>query len=170
VNFESVNAYDNLLDQLDGEAALYRVLLSVLQGEKDAIIGSNLGELGKIGKEKEELLLKIRIIEEQRQVMIKDVAKSLGSSPHDLTVTKLAELVEKPYSDRFKSLCADLLPLAKTIRDVNDGNKALIRHSVELIRSSFAFLNNLIAADAVYYRSGRMQQNDQSGKVLCGSV
>ena len=102
--------------------------------------------------------------------MIKDLAKSLGCSRYDLTITKLAELVGKPYSSRFKSLCSDLLPLAKTIRDVNEGNKALIRHSVELIRSSFAFLNNLIAANAVYYRSGRMQQNDQSGKVLCGSV
>ncbi|MBW1706500.1 MAG: flagellar protein FlgN [Deltaproteobacteria bacterium] len=170
MNFEPVNAYDNLLNLLHGEAALYRALLSVLQGEKDAIIGSNLGELGKTGKEKEELLFKIRIIEEQRQIMIKDLARSLGRSPHDLTITKLAELVEEPYSDRFRSLCSDLLPLARTIRDVNDGNKALLRHSVELIRSSFAFLNNLIAVNAVYYRSGRMQQNDQSGKVLCGKI
>lgn len=170
MNFESVNAYDNLLDLLDGEAAHYRSLLPVLEREKEAIIEPNLGELGKTGKKKEALLLKIRIIEEQRQIMIKDLAKSLGCSPHDLTITKLAELVEEPYSARFKSLCSDLLPLAKTIRDVNNGNKALIRHSVELIRSSFAFLNNLITANAVYYRSGRMQQNDHSGKVLCGSI
>jgi len=170
VNFESVNAYDNLLDLLDGEAALYRALLSVLEGEKKAIIKSDLGELGKIGKEKEDLHLKIRKIEEQWQIMIKDLAESLGYSPHDMTITKLAELVEEPYSARFKSLSSDLLPLAKTIRDVNDGNKALIRHSVELIRSSFAFLNKLIADNVVYYRSGRMQQNDQSGKVLCGTI
>lgn len=170
MNLEPVNAYDNLLDLLEGDACHYRSLLSVLEGEKKAIIESNLGELEKTGKEKEELLLKIRIIEEQRQIMIKDLAKSLECSPHDLTITKLAERVEEPYSARFKSLCSDLLPLAKTVRDVNGANKALLRHSVELIRSSFAFLNNLIAANAVYYRSGRMQQNDQSGKVLCGSV
>ena len=170
MNFKPVNVYDNFLDLLDGEAALYRALLSVLQLEKNAIIGSNLGELGKTGKEKEALLLKISIIEEQRQIMMEDLAESLECSPHDLTITKLAELVEEPYPARFKRLCSDLLPLAKTIRDVNDGNKALLRHSVELVRSSFAFLNNLITANAVYYRSGRMQQNDQSGKVLCGSI
>ena len=170
MNFKPVNVYDNFLDLLDGEAALYRALLSVLQLEKNAIIGSNLGELGKTGKEKEALLLKISIIEEQRQIMMEDLAESLECSPHDLTITKLAELVEEPYPARFKRLCSDLLPLAKTIRDVNDGNKALLRHSVELVRSSFAFLNNLITANAVYYRSGRMQQNDQSGKVLSGSI
>jgi len=170
VNFKPVNVYDNFLDLLDGEAALYRALLSVLQLEKNAIIGSNLGELGKTGKEKEALLLKISIIEEQRQIMMEDLAESLECSPHDLTITKLAELVEEPYPARFKRLCSDLLPLAKTIRDVNDGNKALLRHSVELVRSSFAFLNNLITANAVYYRSGRMQQNNQSGKVLSGSI
>jgi hypothetical protein len=164
------NAYDDFLNLLDGEAALYRALLSVLEEEKIAIIGSNLGELGKTGKKKEKLLLKIRTIEEQRQIMIKNLAQSLRCSHHDLTITKLAELVETPYSIRFKGLCSDLLPLAKTIRDVNDGNKALLRHSVALVRSSFAFLNNLITANAVYHRSGRMQQNHQSGKVLSGSV
>ncbi len=165
-----MNAYDDFLNLLDGEAALYRALLSVLEEEKNAIIDTNLGELGEIGKKKEKLLLKIRTMEEQRQIMIKNLAQSLRCSHHDLTITKLAELVETPYSVRFKRLCSDLLPLAKTIRDVNDGNKALLRHSVALVRSSFAFLNNLITADAVYHRSGRMQQNDQSGKVLSGSV
>jgi hypothetical protein len=170
VNLEPANTYDNLLELLDGEASLYRTLLPVLQGEKDAIIELNLGELGKAGKEKDEVLIKIRIIEEKRQLIIKDLAKSLGCSPHELTVTKLSELVEEPYAARFKSLCSDLLPLAKTIRDINGANKALIMHSAELVRNSFAFLNNLITDNAVYYRSGRMQQNDQGGKVLCGSI
>ncbi len=165
-----MNACDDFLNLLDGEVALYRELLSVLEDEKNAIIGSNLGELGKIGNEKEKLLLKIRTIDEQRQIMIKDFAQSLKCSHHDLTITKLAELVETPYALRFKRLCSDLLPLAKTIRDVNDGNKALLRHSVALVRSSFAFLNSLIAANAVYHRSGKMQQYHQSGKVLRGSI
>ena len=165
-----MNAYDSFLDLLDGEATLYRTLLSVLQEEKKAIIDANLGELGETGKKKEELLLKIRTIEEQRQIMTKDLAESLKCSPRDLTITKLADFVEAPYAVRFKRLCSDLLPLAKTIRDINDGNKALLRHSVELVRSSFAFLNNLITANTVYHSSGRMQQTNQSGKVLRGSV
>jgi len=170
VNFELVKTYDSLLGLLEGEAGHYRSLLSVLEGEKKAIVESNLGDLGETGKEKEALLSKIRIIEEQRQSMIENLAESLGCSPHDLTITTLAELVEEPYSARFNSLCSDLLPLAKTVHDANDANKALLRHSVELIKSSFAFLNNLITANVVYYRSGRMRQNDQSGKVLCGSI
>jgi hypothetical protein len=164
------NAYDDFLNLLDGEAALYRALLSVLEEEKNTIIGANLDELGKTGKKKEKLLLKIRIIEEQRHVMIKDLAESLRCSPHDITITKLADFVEAPYAVRFKRLCSDLLPLAKTVRDINDGNKALLRHSVELVRSSFAFLNNLVTANTVYHSSGRMQQTNQSGKVLSGSV
>ena len=165
-----MNAYDRFLDLLDGEAALYRALLSVLEEEKKAITDANLDGLGETGKKKEKLLLKIRTIEEQRRIMIKDLAESLGCSPHGLTITKLADFVEAPYAVRFKRLCTDLLPLAKTIRDVNDGNKALLRHSVELVRSSFAFLNNLITANTVYHRSGRMQQTNQSGKVLRGSI
>ena len=165
-----MNVYDDFLDLLDGEAALYRALLSVLGDEKNAIMASDLVGLEKTGKEKEALFLKIRKTEDQRQIMVKELARSLRCSHHGLTVTKLAELVEAPYAVRFRKFCSDLLPLAKTIRDVNDGNKALLRHSVELVRSSFAFLNSLIAADAVYHSSGKMQQYHQSGKVLSGSV
>ena len=164
------NVYDNLLDLLTGEADHYRSLLLVLEGEKKAIIASSLGELGKTVKEKEDLLLKIRTIEEQRRAVMKNLTESLGYAPHELTITKLAELVEEPYSARFHSLCSDLLPLIKTVHDVNGVNKALLMHSVELIKSAFVFLNNLIAVNSVYYRSGRMRQNDQSGKVLRGSV
>ena len=170
MNFKPANAYDRFLDLLEGEAGHYLSLRSVLEGEKNAIIASNLVELEKTGKEKEELLLKIRMLGEQRQIAIKDLAESLGVSPHGLTITKLADFAEEPYAARFKRLCSDLLPLTKTIRDLNDGNKALIQHSVELIGSSFAFLNNLIAANVVYYKSGRMKQNDHSGKVLCGAI
>jgi len=170
VNFEPVNAYDNLLDLLEGEAGHYRALLSVIEGEKRAIVASNLGQLGNAGKEKEELFLKIQMLEEQRQILIEDLAKYLGCSPRDLTIGKLAELVKEPHSARFKSLCSDLLPLAKTIRDLNGANEVLLRHSIELIRSSFAFLNSLVATNPVYYRSGKMQQNDRSGKVLCASI
>ena len=170
MSFESASVYGGLLDLLEGEARHYRALLSVLEGEKKAIVASNLDELKKTGREKEELLLKVRELEEQRQIMIKSIAEFLELSPDDLTITKLAELVEEPYSARFSRLRSELLPLSRTIQDMNEGNKALIEHSAELVRSAFSFLNNLIAADAVYYRSGRMQQNDQSGRVLCGEI
>ena len=170
MNIEPVNAYDNLLDLLAGEVDGYRSLLLVLEKEKKAIIGSNLDELGKTGKEKEALLQEIRTIEGQRQNLIENLAEFLGSAPHEVTITKLAGITEEPYSGRFHSLCLDLLPLAKTVHEANGANKALLMHSVELIKSSLAFLNNLMAAHDVYYRSGRMRQNDQGGKVLCGSI
>ena len=78
MNIEPVNAYDNLLDLLAGEVDGYRSLLLVLEKEKKAIIGSNLDELGKTGKEKEALLQEIRTIEGQRQNLIENLAEFLG--------------------------------------------------------------------------------------------
>jgi flagellar biosynthesis/type III secretory pathway chaperone len=165
-----VNACNHLLELLEEASGHYQALLSVLESEKKAIVESNLNELGKVLKTKEALLCEIRIIEQKRQMMTENLAESLGCSFHDLTITKLAELTEEPQTGRFKCLCSDLPPLAESIHSVNDINKTLLRHSVELIKSSFAFLNNLIAANDVYYRSGRVQQTIQSGKVLSGSV
>ena len=165
-----VNACNDLLELLEEASCHYRALLSVLESEKKAIVESNLSELGKVLKAKEALLCKIQVIEEQRQMATEGLAESLGCSSRDLTISKLAELTEEPQTDRFKRLCSDLSPLTESIHSINDNNKTLLRHSVALIKSSFAFLNNLIAANDVYYRSGKVQQTIQSGKVLSGSV
>ena len=145
---------DNLLDLLKEETELYGLVLSAAQGEKDAVIDSNLDELKKIAKEKETLLAKIRIVEKQRQAVTEDLAKSLGCLPHELTLSKLSQRVEQPYSSRMMDRRSELLALTQTIGEVNFSNRELLNHSLELVRSSFLFLNNFETSNTVYHNTG----------------
>jgi len=56
------------------------------------------------------------------------------------------------------------------LRDATQQNKFLISHSMQLIRSSYNLLNNLIAADPLYYRSGNVQNTDRTGKLLSSAI
>jgi len=162
-----LNKFVGLLEQGTG---IYETLLSVLQREKKAIIDSNFKDSNEAGKQKENLVLKIRILEEERLRVQERLADSLGYQPEDLTVTKLSQLVEEPYSTRLESCRSNLLALLQSIQEVNNSNKALIMHSLELVRGSLNLLGNLISDNPVYYRSGRVQMGDQTGKVLCGEI
>ena len=57
---------NQFIDLIEDETGLCRSLLSVLQKEKQAIVDSELMALNETSKTKENLLLKIRILEEER--------------------------------------------------------------------------------------------------------
>ena len=161
---------EKLIRLLEHATELYQSLCTVIENEKDAVVGLNLKQLNEAGKAKDSLLLKLRILEEQREQIMDKLAAELACSPQELTLTKLAQLVEETYAYRLRDSSTDLLALIETLRDTSQHNKFLMSHSLELIRGSYNLLNNLMAANLVYYRSGNLQNNDQTGKLLCGDV
>ena len=155
---------------LEDETGFYRSLLLVVQKESRAVVDLKLKELNEATKEKENLLLKIRILEEQRQHMLERVTDSIGCTLQDLTLSKLSQLSEEPYSTRLNTCRSNLLALTKSIQEVNNSNKSLVMHSLKLARGSLSLLDNLIAPIPVYCRTGKTQINDQSGKVLSAQI
>ena len=165
---------EHLLNKLIGLLAhateIYQALLQVVQNEKDAVVGLNLKQLNEACKTKDNLLLKLRILEEQRQQVMDRVADELGCSSLGLTITQLSQQVDESYARRLLDRCTDLLSLIQTLQDVTQQNKSLMSHSMQLIQGSCNLLNNLMAANPVYYRSGNVDSGDQTGRILSGDI
>jgi flagellar biosynthesis/type III secretory pathway chaperone len=161
---------DKLLSSLEQATELYQALFRVLQNEKDAVVGLNLQQLNEACKAKDNLLLKLRILEEQREQIMDRVAAEFGRSPQSLTITELSLLVDKSYADRLRQRSTDLVALIQALQDATRQNKFLMSHSMQLIQGSYNLLNNLMAANPVYYRSGNVQNNAQTGKLLNGDI
>lgn len=161
---------DKLLGSLEHATELYRSLLCVVQNEKDAVVGLNLEQLNEACKAKDNLLLKLRILEERREQLMDRVAAELGRSPQGLTLTELSQLVDEPYAYRLRDRSTDLLALIHTLQDATRQNKFLMSHSMQLIQGSYTLLNNLMAANPVYYRSGNVQNYAPTGKLLNGDI
>ena len=161
---------DKLLGSLEQATELYQALFRVLQNEKDAVVGLNLQQLNEACKAKDNLLLKLRILEEQREQIMDRVTVELGCAPQGLTITELSLLVDEPYAERLRERSADLSALIQALQDATQQNKFLMAHSMQLIQGSYNLLNNLMAANPVYYRSGNVQNNAQTGKLLNGDI
>jgi flagellar biosynthesis/type III secretory pathway chaperone len=133
-------------------------------------VGLNLQQLNEACKAKDNLLLKLRILEEQREQIMDRVTAELGRPSQGLTITELSLLVDEPYAERLRQRSADLSALIQTLQDATQQNKFLMSHSMQLIQGSYNLLNNLMAANPVYYRSGNVQNNAQTGKLLNGDI
>ena len=161
---------NEFLGLLEEEKNILIALLETMQDEKKAVVNSELKELNETSKKKENIILKIRILEEQRVRMLGQLADSIGYSDGVLTLIILSQLVEEPFSSRLMEYHANLLALTHSIHDINKGNNALLLHSIDLIKGSLTLLESLMVSNPLYYRTGTIHNSDQNGKVLSGII
>ena len=159
-----------LLRVLEQESELYRSILTVIDKECNAAVRSDLNALTKAGEEKESILVKLRLIEEQRIRLVREMAEALGYPPRDFTITMISQLVGEPFAGWLSQAGTDLTTVLNTVKNANHRNKQLFDHSLELLRGSFNLLNELTRSDMVYYRTGNIQKNYQTGKCVNGEI
>lgn len=161
---------EKFLGLLEQQTELYRLLLAVIDDEKNAVLAANLEKLNEAGKAKENLLLKLRILEEQRKHLLDKLAKHLKQPVEILTLAKLSELVGQPHAHRLAGCRSRLLELIGTIRQVNADNRDLFAHSLNLVRASVNLMNSLMSSSSVYFRTGNIHCHDHTGKILYGEI
>ena len=161
---------EKFIGLLAQQTELYRSLLTVIDDEKNAVIAANLEKLNEAGKIKENLLLKLRILEEQRKHLLDKLAKHLSQPAQILTLAKLSELAGPPHSHRLAHCREVLLDLIGRIRQANADNRDLFAHSLNLVRASVNLMNSLMSSSQVYFRTGNIQCHDHTGKVLFGEI
>ena len=161
---------EKFLGLLEQQSELYQLLLTVIDDEKRAVIAANLDKLNEAGKTKENLLLKLRILEEQRKHMLDQLATHLKQPVEILTLAKLSELVGPPHAHRLAGCRSKLLELIGKIRQANADNQDLFAHSLNLVRASVNLMNSLMSSSPVYYRTGNIHCHDHTGKILYGEI
>ena len=161
---------NQLLGHLKQESKLYQSMLGVIEKEGSAAVRSELNSLINAKEEKESILVKLRLLEEQRINVVRKIAEAFGYPQRDVTLTAISQLVDEPLAAQLKKAGADLSSLLNTLIEANNRNKQLFEHSLELVRGSFNLLSNLTRSDTVYYSSGNIQRNYQTGRCVNGEI
>lgn len=161
---------DKLIILLDNETALYRSLHHVIEKEKIAVMGADADALITLNEEKEILLRRARLLERQRCEVIARLAGEMNRPVREVTLNHLTRLAPEPWASRLKTIGADLRSLVSRVRQLNNGNRNLIRLSLEFVRSSLTLLNNMMSGASRYCRTGKMYGGQNNGKVLRGVV
>lgn len=123
-----------LIEQINN----YRLLLELLQKEKECLININTREIEDLSKEKDTTALKLRLLEEERIRLI-DKFSVQNNINERVNLNRLYELT----GDKdFQTIRLQLISLLQSIKELNTFNTILIDRSLNFVRQSTSFLES----------------------------
>jgi hypothetical protein len=129
---------DSIKSILTEQIKSYRVLLELLQRERECLINLDANEVENLSKEKDTTLLRLRLLEEERLRLIKEY--STDNAP--LGNINLQSLSELTADNDFQLIRSQLISLLQSIQELNDFNMILIDRSLSVVRHSVSFLES----------------------------
>jgi flagellar biosynthesis/type III secretory pathway chaperone len=123
-----------LSDQVSG----YRTLLDVLQRERACLLRMNAAEVEDLSKEKDTIVLKLRLLEEER-IRLVDAFAAQQNIDAKATFQRLAEVTG---DDAFQRLRLQLISLLQSITELNSFNRVLIERSAAVVKNALNFLGS----------------------------
>ena len=87
---------------LQAEVTHHERLSLLMQQERQYVIKGDLEQLGESNKQKETIILEIRMLEEGRIKVIEKLANSNNINPAELNLKRLILMVPPPFQDRFQ--------------------------------------------------------------------
>lgn len=156
----------DLRDLLDRELDVYRSLLSLLQKERKIVVDCSIPELIQANKEKENLVLKIRILEQSREAIREDLAERMGLSPDELTLSTLEQRLKEPLATQLRTLRSKLSAILQSIREVNEENRVFLQHSADFVKGSLALIRYLTVSSPKYMASGALNGDRFDGRFV----
>jgi flagellar biosynthesis/type III secretory pathway chaperone len=156
----------DLSDLLHKELDVHRSLLSLLQKERRIVVDCSTEELIQTNKEKENLVLKIRILEQSREAILRKIADKMGLSADELTLSKLEERLKEPFATQLQTLRSKLSAILQSIREVNQENRVFLQHSVDFVKGSLALIRYLTVSSPTYMASGTLDGERSDGRFV----
>lgn len=160
----------NLIHVLEKEVENYRLLLTALRKEKDAVLCSSIEKLNAAASEKDSLILKIGFLEKRRLKSLHKLATYLNCPPETIRLKRLAKMVPQPYSYRLNIIYRNLVEITKQIGKMNRSNENLMTHALNVTKESITFLYNLIVSHSTYYPTGKMYSKKRNGLLMSETI
>jgi len=127
-----------LKEVLQAEINAYQDLISILQKEREALVSFNPELIEALSKEKDMVIMKIKLFDNERVKLLSKVSSELKISDN-VTISKLIEVTK---DDEFRDLGLKLISLIQSVAELNEFNKILIVKSSRHIKSFLGFLES----------------------------
>lgn len=127
-----------LKEVLKSQIKIHDELVTLLQKEREALILFEPDEIERLAREKDMLLMKIRLFEEERMKLMEELSKT-NNLTENITLSKLVELTGDL---EYRELGLKLLSLIQSVIELNEFNKILVERSSRHVNNFLVFLEN----------------------------
>jgi flagellar biosynthesis/type III secretory pathway chaperone len=167
---ETADLIGEILGLVRGQARVLRRLLKLMAAERAALLAPRMEAIRDFGARKEALLEECRVLEADRLARQDRLAELMEVPSEQLTLSTLAAVSAADQAAELSRVRNELCGLVDKLQAENRRSRRLCRDGLAVVQGAFAALKGLAAADAVYRRTGRMQDARMSGRVLNGQV
>jgi flagellar biosynthesis/type III secretory pathway chaperone len=134
-----MSSVENIKTILSEQVSGYKTLLDILRRERENLINFDPAGVEALSKEKDTIVLKLRLLEEERIRLVGAFAVDHAIADQ-FTLQKLTELTG---DETFQRLRSQLISLLQGIMEMNEFNRVLIERSSGMVRNALAFLGSL---------------------------
>lgn len=126
-----------IISILKEQVKTYKVFHDLLNRERACLVKIESEKVDEISKIKDTVIMKLRLLEEERQRLIKKYAEDNGFDM-DINLDKLGQLTGNSV---FHEMRSQLLSLLQSIEEMNRFNSVLIDRSLNHIKTTANFFN-----------------------------
>jgi len=126
---------EDLLTTLDMQVKEYEKLLELSNKKTPIIIEGNIDKLTKITDEEQSVVDRIAALDSKRVSITKDIANVVNTDVETLKLSVLIGILERQPAEQQKlaKIVDELTSVVKNVKLVNDNNRELISHSIEMV-------------------------------------
>jgi flagellar biosynthesis/type III secretory pathway chaperone len=135
---------EDLINTLEQEYDIYKELIPIAENKTKLIVNNDLQALQEITAEEQKLIEKINTLEHKREEVVYNVGTVLGKETKTLHISMIIKILDKQPKEQ-KQLSEIHDNLKRTIQrlvEINNHNKSLINHSLEMIEFNMNFIQS----------------------------
>ena len=148
---------ENLIEVLNKECSEYEGLLKLSQEKTAYIVKGDLENIQRITDEEQEWVARLTKWEKQRVEVTADIANVLNKDVTTLKLTNLIQLLSaRPAEQKVLEEAVNRLQVVvREMQIINERNRELIKHSLELVEFDLNLLQSLkVAPQTANYNRG----------------
>lgn len=162
--------YKNLEEVLEDEIKVYRALLDLVRREKEVLISAKINDLEENNRAKEAMILKIRVLEKQREKAAREMALTVGTNGENPRLLDIAAKLLDPEAAKLRSIHSTLDLLIKRIKELNDANELLIQDSLKAVNGALGSIRENLQPKSTYASSGEVKKDAVAGHFVSKEV
>lgn len=157
---------EDLIDCLEQEEKEFSQLLTLSRKKTPVIVNNKVSELEKITDEEQIIVGRITTLENRRESVTKDIAEVINKDVEELKLTTLIDLMsnQPKERERLSNIHDKLSSTVREVRQVNENNAELIKHSLEMVNFDLSILQAMRQApETANYGKSAVSTGDMLG-------
>lgn len=160
-------SFDKLITNLEEITKQYRLLLDCVRKEKEFLVQSDIDKLNESNNVKDQILAKIRSIENQRIISAGELASHVGANTEEPRLLEIAQKIGGQEGDRLRTIHSTLELLIKRLVDINKDNAVYAETALIVVNSAMDNIKESLMGQKTYQKKGSYQQGyDKSGHLV----